>query len=200
VLEVLAWQRRRGEMPGLFASLLAARECDQLTETELTGLAASLFFDGHILAAAQIANAVLCLLLHPDQFGQVRADPALIRLAAEEVLRWSPSITLGMTRLARPPADQAASVAFGVVNRDTAVFNQPERFTVTRQPNRHLSFGCGRHHCLGAHLMRIELLVALHAVLSGLDRVQLAIAEHRLLWSASRTVRAVTRLPLHWTR
>lgn len=198
--EVLAWQRRRGEMPGLFASLLAARKRDQLTETELTGLAASLFFDGHILAAAQIANAMLCLLLHPDQLRQVRGDPALIRLATEDVLRWSPSITLGMTRLARPPADQAASVAFGVVNRDAAVFDRPERFTVTRQPNRHLSFGRGTHYCLGAHLMRIELLVVLHAVLNGLDRVQLAIAEHRLPWSASRIVRAATCLPLHWTR
>lgn len=200
VVEVLAHQRERGAAPGLFASLLAVREQGGLTETELTGLAASLFFDGHILASTQIANAMLCLLLHPDQLNQVRADPSLIPAAAEEVLRWSPSITLGMTRTTSIPVGQAAGVAFGLTNRDPAIFDEPDRFIVTRQPNRHLSFGRGVHHCLGAHLMRTELHVALNTVLRELPDVRLAVAERTLSWSASLTVRSLNSLPLHWTR
>lgn len=199
VLQVLARQRAQESAPGLFTGLLAAREHGELAESELTGLAASLFFDGHILAAAQIANAVLCLLLHPDQLNRIRADPTLIPAAAEEVLRWSPSITLGMTRLAATLDDHAVGVAFGLVNRDPAVFGQPERFTVIRQPNRHLSFGRGVHHCLGAHLMRIELRAVLNAVLQELPDIQLAVAADALPWSASLTVRSLSSLPLRWT-
>lgn len=162
----------------------------------MTGLASSLFFGGHLLAAAQIANAVLGLLCHPGQLRLVTGNLGGLGHAVEELLRWSPSITLGMPRLACTALDvgvrrvepgQAATVAFGLANRDHTVFGEPHRLDLNRSPNRHLSFGRGHHHCLGAHLMRLELHIALETLLHGLPGLALAVDEHQLTWSASHT-------------
>ena len=199
---------RRDPCVGLLAELIAAQARGVLTETELRGLAASLFFDGHVLAAAQITNGLLCLLTHRDQLQQLTADSVLMP-AIEEVLRFSPSITVGMTRIATQRSKQvgapaagcasAKAVAFGLVNRDPAMVDNAHRFDITRTPNRHLSFGRGPHHCLGAHLMRLELDVAFTTLLMGLPALDLAIDERRLIWSASRTIRSLHTLPLTWS-
>lgn len=120
VIEALNQVHREGG-DGVFTELLTAHECARLTRTELTGIVSSLFFDGHILAAVQIANAVLGLLRRPEQRQLVTEHPGVRGHAGEELLRWSPLITLGMPRLARVALEvggrrvapgQVASVAF----------------------------------------------------------------------------------------
>lgn len=198
VTHVLDRQRRSGDGDGLFPVLLQHHRDGELSDDEIVGLAASLFFDGHILASAQIAHAVLCLLLHPEQLRRIRIDPTLIPAAAEEVLRFSPAITLGMTRMPISVGATAASVAFGLVNRDPAVFRHPNIFSIDRRPNPHLSFGRGVHHCLGAALMRQELQVAIEALLCSLPRLSLAEPEHAIGWWASLAVRSLETLVLDW--
>jgi cytochrome P450 len=191
---------------GIFAELLAGPRQPRLSPTELTGLASSLFFDGHLLAAAQITNAVLSWLLHPAQLHVAIDDPGALTDATEELLRWCPSITLGMPRRAqapchfgdhRVPPGQIAALAVGLVNRDPAVFDEPHRLDVSRR-GRHLSFGLGTHHCLGAHLVRIALHTALQILSRTLPGLTLAVDEQQLEWSASHTIRRLHRLPLTW--
>jgi cytochrome P450 len=208
VTEVLDYLRR-DPREGLLGELIAAQKRGILTETELRGVAASLFFDGHVLAGAQIANGLLCLLTHRDQLRGLRADSAQLVPAVEEVLRFSPSITVGMTRIAAPQSHRcgapavcsapATAVAFGLVNRDPTIFGDAHRFDITRTPNRHLSFGRGIHHCLGACLMRLELDVAVTMLLNELPGLDLAVDERHLAWSASHTIRGLHTLPLTWS-
>ncbi len=193
---------------GLWGELLIAREQDQLTETELTGLASALLFDGHILAAAQIALATLWLVHYPDQALALATSPCELPRAVEELLRFSPSITLGMPRKARSDVDlaglavragQTATVCFGLTGRDRAAFGTPDRLDLTRGPNQHLSFGYGIHHCLGASIMRVQLRIVLEVLLRHLPHLEFAAADQQLAWSASHTIRSLTSLPLTWS-
>lgn len=206
VIDALEHMRCGGT--GLWGELLATRDRGALTETELTGLASSLLFDGHILAAAQIALTTLCLLRDRDQATVLTATPSRLAHAAEETLRFSPSITLGMPRKACTDIDlaglhvrssQTVTVAFGPVNRDPTAFDAPNRLDLTRTPNRHLSFGRGTHHCLGAHVMRLELQIALEVLLRQLPRLALTVDDKELGWTASHTIRSLQTLPLTWS-
>jgi cytochrome P450 len=207
VVESLGHMRCRGGT-GLWGELLATRDRGELTEAELTGLASSLLFDGHILAAAQIALAALCLLRHRDQATLLAVTPSRLAHAIEETLRFSPSITLGMPRKARinidldglrVPSGHAIAIAFGLTNRDPTVFHTPHRLDLTRAPNRHLSFGRGTHHCLGGHVMRLELRIALEVLIRYLPHLDLAVDNTQLGWTASHTVRSLRTLPLTWS-
>lgn len=192
---------------GIYAEFVAMTRRKELTEAELTGLASSLFFDGPLLASAQIANAVLGLLIYPQQRQLLARNPAHLSDAVEELLRWCPSITLGPPRVAWKSFDagdavikpgELATVAFGLVNRDGLQFTEPDRLDISRSPNYHLVFGRGIHHCLGAHVMRLELQVALSVLLLTLPDISLAEDETSLEWMASHSIRWLPRLPVMW--
>ncbi|MEU3764763.1 cytochrome P450 [Amycolatopsis keratiniphila] len=192
---------------GLMAELIEAHRSGALDETELTGLAASLFFDGHALAAAQIANAVFCLISRPGLLASLDADPALLDAAVEETLRYSPAVNFSMTRVATEevtiagtriePGDLMTAL-LPVVNRDEDVFTDPDRFAMDRN-GRHLSFGHGTHHCIGAHLARVEIQSALRALSRRAPELCLAVPEDSLEWTVSPTMRALSALPVRWT-
>jgi cytochrome P450 len=204
VVEMIADQRR--PPTGLLATLIAAhRDRHVLDEPDLTGIAASLFFDGHVLSAAQIANTVLVMLIR-GLFGPLRADPALLDDAIEESLRFCPSVNLSMTRAAtvdltlggaRIRAGDRVAAAIALADRDGTMFSAPERFLPGRTV-RHLAFGYGTHHCIGAHLARVQLRAALLAVLRRAPNLRLATPEHELAWFVSPTIRRLTELPVRW--
>ncbi|WP_157878756.1 cytochrome P450 [Streptomyces sp. CT34] len=184
--------------PGLLRDLLGVHRSGALEADELKGLAASLFFDGHILAANQLANALMCLFAHQHWMAGLIAEPALLDPTVEETLRFSPAITVGMTRV--DAAGVRTAVAFGPANRDSNVFQAPNRFDPTRTGPRHLSFGLGPHHCLGAALMRAELRVALTTLLTHLPGLRPAVEDRGLSWTSTGTVRGLIDLPLTWDR
>ncbi|MEU4448761.1 cytochrome P450 [Actinosynnema sp. NPDC050801] len=200
---------RGGLPPGLLADLVAAhRDAGLLTATELTGVAASLFFDGHALATAQIGNAALAVLTRPALHAELREDRGLLDGVIEESLRHSPSVTLSMARIAtsdldlggtRVKAGQRVVSAIPLANRDPEVFDSPHEFDPSRQANRrHLTFGRGAHHCVGAHLTRIVVRAALGALLDLPARPKLAVPEEELAWYASPTMRGLKALPVRW--
>lgn len=191
---------------GLMAELVAAHREGVLEENDLTGLAASLFFDGHALAAAQIANAVLCLVSRPGLLAALDTNPALVDAAVEEALRYSPSVNFSMTRVALEEVSLAGiriepgdlvTALLPIVNRDESVFADPDRFVADR-PGRHLSFGHGTHHCIGAHLARVEIQSALRALSRLAPALSLAVPESSLSWTVSPTMRALSALPVRW--
>ena len=193
---------------GIYAQLINLHQAGLVDARDLQGLASSLLFDGHILASSQIANIIATLLCYPADRAAI-GPRGLSPAAREEFLRWSPAITFGMPRRAVAattlgdivvPEGQTAVVAFGMVNRDPAVFDHPSIFDLGRHPNRHLAFGYGAHYCLGAHLARLQLDVAVEVLLSRLPEVRLAVDERDLAWSASHTIRKLSALPVTWNR
>ncbi|HEX6521299.1 MAG TPA: cytochrome P450 [Streptosporangiaceae bacterium] len=197
----------RGLRPaGLLGALIAAHhERHALDESALTGLAASLFFDGHMLSAAQIANTVL-MVLTSGLFGRLTSDPAALDELIEESFRYCPSVNLSMSRVAtadltlggiRLGAGDQVAAAIPLANRDGTVFATPERF-VPGRPTRHLTFGYGTHHCIGAHLTRVQVRAALLALLRRMPNLRLATSERELTWFVSPTMRSLSGLPVRW--
>jgi cytochrome P450 len=163
------------------ASLLA-QVTGPLTETEAISNAAVMMFGGIETTEGMITNALLHLLSSPAQLQLVLTDRDLVPAVIEESLRLEPAAAV-VDRYATSDArlDGAAiragdqvTVSIAGANRDPAIFDEPDRFDV-RRPNagRHLAFAYGPHFCVGAHLARLETLVAIETLLGRLPRLRL---------------------------
>ncbi len=112
-----------------------------------------------------IAHGLRVLCDHPDQWEMLGADPDAIEPAVEELIRWVTPLN-NMFRTAavdtevagtRISAGDRLALVYPAANRDPAVFDDPDRFDITRSPNHHVAFGHGTHFCLGANMARAEL-------------------------------------------
>ncbi|WP_055591143.1 cytochrome P450 [Streptacidiphilus griseoplanus] len=111
------------------------------------------------------AGGMLALLENPEQWQRLSEDPALLPGAVEEILRWTSTATHIMRTAVRPTEIRGRAIEAGDLvtfwlpsaNRDEEVFDEPDRFDIGRQPNRHLALGFGEHFCLGSMLARVEL-------------------------------------------
>ena len=197
----------RAQLPRAAAAAAeVARLFEPLVEgpdrTQAVATAILLFGAGFATTVHAIANGVLALIRHPAECARLRADPALLPSAVEEVLRFDPPsqrsqrfalepVELGGVRI---PRGAHVVPVLGSANRDPAVFSDPDRFDVARAPGAgHLTFGGGIHFCLGAWLARLEVRVALAALLRALP--ELALADERLEWREG-AARGVRRLVL----
>src|SRR5581483_3283679 len=151
--ELLA-ERRRAPGDDLLSGLVAAEDGGTvLSEGELLATCILLLVAGHETTVNLIGGGVLALLRHPDQWARFRGDPVLSRTAVEEMLRYvSPVQLTGRAFLedCEFGAGDFAMLLLGSANHDEAEFDEPERFDIGRNPNPHLGFGFGIHHCLGA--------------------------------------------------
>jgi cytochrome P450 len=162
VTEMGAYFREEFERPiGIIATLMASG----LTEDELINFCTLLLINGHETTKTLLVNAMLCLASQPK--------PADVRLAVEEVLRYLPP-TGGTDRFVTQPTmlggqelhpGQRVVAMITTANRDPEVFADPHTFDPNRTTNPHLSFGHGIHFCMGAHLARMEVRIALSALL-----------------------------------
>jgi cytochrome P450 len=126
-------------------------------------------------------NLLFALLTHPDQLDAVARDADLRTAAIEEGLRWETPIVLVARRTTHDvrlggidiPANRGLNVFLGSANRDDRRYPEPDRFDVHRSPVPHASFGGGPHVCLGMHLARMEMRVALDAVVERLPGLRL---------------------------
>ena len=166
-------------------SRLVGAEVDgeRLSETDLDNFFSILVVAGNETTRIAIAQGVLAFCRYPDQWDRLRADPGLLETATDEVIRWScPTHFMRRTAAADTELGGAAIRAGDKVvlwyvsgNRDEAEFERPDAFDVGRSPNRHLSFGRGGPHlCLGVHLARLEVKVALAALARRVGRFELA--------------------------
>ena len=170
---------RRRERPAddLLTQLIRVRDedGDRLGEAELVSLVWLLVLAGQT-PANLVANAVHALLTHPDQLAALRADPARMPDAVEELARWCGPFLLAVPRYAREDLDlhgvrlragDRVSVSLAAANRDPRAFPVPDRLDVTRPAHAegHLAFSHGPHFCLGASLARVQIRVALAALL-----------------------------------
>ena len=178
--------RDRLRAPGddLLSTLLRAEvDGDRLSEVDLDNFFSILVVAGNETTRIAIAQGILAFCEHPEQWDRLRADPALLGPAADEVLRWTcPTHFMRRTAMRDTELGGAAIRAGDKVvlwyvsgNRDEAEFADPDVFDVGRAPNRHLSFGRGGPHlCLGVHLARLEVRVVLGALARRVERFELA--------------------------
>jgi cytochrome P450 len=148
-----------------------------------------------------LGGGLLALIEHRAAFDRLKAEPALLRPAVEEMLRWtSPGRLLVRTatenvaignKLISP--GESVALFFASANRDETVFEAADSFRIDRQPNPHLAFGLGHHFCLGAHLARMELRALFAALLPRLRRVSLAGPVRR---ARSAVISGVSSLPV----
>jgi len=161
----LAGRRRAEPADDLITHLLGCEvDGHTMTDVELGGFFVQLVTAGNDTTRTMLSSGLAALLEHPDQLAIVRGDRASIPGAVEEILRWANPLhyfrrtTTAATELAGRSiaAGDKVAMMYTSANRDDAVFSDPHRFDVRRDPNPHLSFGTGEHFCLGVHLARLE--------------------------------------------
>ena len=165
--------RRRAPAGDLVSELLHG-DGGALDADEVTSFIRLLLVAGNETTTNLIGNAVLALLRHPEQRARLRAEPALVPAALEEVLRHDGPVQIVLRRAAAAtaiagvdiPAGATVFAVLGAANRDGAAFADPDRFDVARAPAAQLAFGAGVHYCLGAALARRTAAVALELLLA----------------------------------
>jgi cytochrome P450 len=152
---------------------------ERLTHGELVQNCIFLLNAGHETTTNLIGNGIAALLRFPGEMARLRSQPALIRTAVEEFLRYESSNQLGNRRVAEDaevggvpmPAGTLITLCIGAANRDPAEFTDPDRLDIAREPNRHLAFAGGPHICLGNSLARMEASVAIARLLERFPRL-----------------------------
>jgi cytochrome P450 len=203
---LLAEDKRRRPGDDVMSILLAQVDDDggQVSVAEFENLFWLFAVAGNETLRNGLPGACIALLEHPGAQHELRAGPALMPAAAEEMLRWwTPVMTFRRTATSdcvlggqRIGAGDKVVVSFISANRDEAVFAGPGRFDIRRRPNPHLVFGHGPHFCLGAHLARIQMRALFDEVLARTS--SLTYAGHPS-YLRSNFQRGVKRLPIAWT-
>ena len=202
----LVAEKRRRPADDLISKLVAIEEeGDRLGERELLSMITLLIFAGHETTSNLIGTGTLVLLDHPDQLARLVADPAIVSVAVEELLRYNgPATTVG-PRFAREDVELAGQrirkgdlvvVALLSANHDETRFTEPEELDVARALNRHIGFGQGIHICLGAPLARLEGDVAFSTLLRRMPGLRLAVPRDGITWHATLNSRSLTALPV----
>ncbi|MFI5507480.1 cytochrome P450 [Mycobacterium sp. NPDC051804] len=174
---------RRAEPTEDLASAIANATIDgePLNDIETVSYYAIVAAAGHDTTSAVISGGMQALIDHPDQRERLRANMDLMPLATEEMIRWVTPVKEFMrtaqedTEVRGVPISAGESVLLSYVssNRDEDVFDEPFRFDVGREPNKHNAFGYGVHFCLGAALARMEVNSFFSELIPRLDEVEL---------------------------
>lgn len=174
----------RAKVPtGDLVSVLAAAEIDgrKLNLDEIILNCDNLLVGGTENTRIATSGGMLAFLQHPGQWKALSAEPALLRSAVEEVLRWTSTATHIMRTATRPVTLRGRRIEAGErvtlwnpsANRDESVFDDPDRFSVYRKLNRHLALGTGEHFCLGGTLGRAELRLVYEELMRNTERIEL---------------------------
>jgi cytochrome P450 PksS len=205
-LRKLIAARRAVPQADLVSALVEAEEAgDRLSGDELLAMVFLLLIAGHETTVNLIGNGTLALLENPDQMERLRQDPALIRSAVEELLRYASPLETATERYAREdvtiegvtiPRGGMVFAALASANRDERQFRSPDLLDLAREPNRHLAFGLGVHYCLGAPLARLEGQIAINTLLRRAPGLRLAVAPGALRWRKGLVLRGLAELPV----
>lgn len=194
--------RRRQPGDDLLSALAAVDvEGDRITPREVVGLAQLLLVAGHETTVNLIGNGTLALLRNPEQLALLRRSPELVGPAVDEFLRFDGPVqitqrvvTQDMTVVGCPvKRGDEIMLVLGAANRDSAAFPDPHKFDVTRDARRHVGFGGGIHHCLGAALARMEGQIAFATLLDRFPHLELAGTPER---RPTFTLRGLETLPV----
>ncbi|KOG87980.1 cytochrome P450 [Streptomyces varsoviensis] len=186
--------------------LLSDLTAADLTDEELTGIGSLLLVAGLDTTANMIAHGTFALLSNPDQLAALRADPDLADQAVEELMRYltiaDPGVRAALEdveldgQLIR--AGECVTLSLQAANRDPSRFPDPDTLDLRRKATGHLGFGHGIHQCLGQQLARVEMRVAIPALLARFPSLRLAVAPEDVPMRAATNIYGVERLPVTW--
>lgn len=181
-LEPIVAARRAQPADDLISDIVHADlDGRRLGDDEIYGFLRLLLTAGTESTHLELGNILLALLSEPDRLAAVAADRSLVPAVVDEAIRWDVSNTM-VSRVATRdavlagfpiPAGAGVRVLTASANRDESRFERAEQFDPSRSKGRHLGFGTGQHQCLGMHVARIELGVALNAILDRLVNLRL---------------------------
>jgi cytochrome P450 len=201
----LATARRTDPGDDVLSRLVVERELTgELDHEDVKSTGLLLLVAGHETTANMIALSVAALLRHPDQLELLRADPAAITDAVEELLRFLSVVHTGVPRVALEDVEIAGvTIARGegviasipAANWDPSQFESPHELDLRRDARRHVAFGHGIHQCLGQPLARLELDIALTTLLARLPDLRAAEGEE---FAPEKAVYGMHRLPVRW--
>jgi cytochrome P450 len=181
LLPVIA-DRRAAPRDDVISKLVTGRVDGQgLTDEEAVSFLRLLVPAGAETTMRLIGNMLVALLTDRERWERVRADRSLVGWAIEETLRWETSVLMVSREATRPvelhgveiPERGLVSVIVASANRDERHYERPDEWDLDRRMDDHLSFGFGRHHCLGYHLARLEARVALETLLDRFPAMRL---------------------------
>jgi cytochrome P450 len=208
MLEALVDGKQAEPGSDLVSGLITARDGDEhLSTQELLSTIFQLIVAGHDTTASLIGNSVVALLEHPEQLDQLRADPAKLAVAVEELLRYDAPVPHSTFRYAVAPMDiggvtipagAQVIISLAAACRDRGRFADPDELDISRAESRHLAFGHGIHHCLGAPLARMEGQLALGSLLRRFPELRLAGPHDQLHWGHGDglVLRGLSELPV----
>ncbi|TDP91862.1 cytochrome P450 [Labedaea rhizosphaerae] len=203
---------------GVIAELVAAKRSaptddllsglteSDLADPELVNIGFTLLGAGLDTTTNQLALGVFALLEHPDQLAALRADPGLADRAVEELLRYLSiipftvrtalaDVELGGERIA---AGESVTISVPAANRDPEHFTDPDTLDLHRKTSGHVAFGHGIHQCLGQQLARVQLQVALPALLARFPTLRLAVPAEDIAVRSDMLIYGVHELPVAW--
>jgi cytochrome P450 len=165
------------------ATLLASAQREEtLSPEEAVAVCVFMFYSGIITTAGLLANSILNLLDFPDQREAIRRGEEPMTAVVEELLRYDAPIQSLRRVMLEPvtihrkeiPAGSSVLLLWGAANRDPRRWDDPDTLDITRSTQRHLAFGEGIHHCLGAPLARLEGVIVFEEMLVSMPRYELA--------------------------
>jgi len=199
--------KRRDPGEDLITRMTRVHDLDptQLSEDELVANGILFLNAGHEAVVNVLGNGMRALLAHEEQLDRVRGDAGLVPTAVEEMMRYDTPLQFFERFVTEPmrfeaddgtvhdwPAGTKLALYYASANRDPAIFSDPGRFDVGRDPNPHLAFGLGIHYCIGAPLARLELRHAVGALLARFP--SLRIAQDELTYVPKNVFRYLTEL------
>ncbi|MEV4443267.1 cytochrome P450 [Streptomyces sp. NPDC049577] len=183
-------------------------DAGRLTEAELLVTAHGLFIAGYETTGNALGKGMYALFRNPAQLAALHADPSLVPGAVEEMLRYAPldsgygipryalrDVELGDTVI---PAGATVVVPHFAANRDPGQFPDADRFSVTREPNAHLTLGHGRYFCIGAPLARLEMRLAVGRLLERFPGLRLAVPPEEIRAHQNLITEGPVSLPVTW--
>lgn len=198
--------KRRDPQEDLLSALVQTADgAETLTDSELASMIFLLMFAGHETTTHSIAQGMMALFAAPDSLDALRADPALLKPAVEEILRFDTSVPIPRPRVAlvdceiagvRIGCGDVVVPGIGSANRDEDRYDHADRLDIGRVDNRHLTFGRGIHTCLGAPLGRVEVQIAIATLLRRMPDLRMAVEPDELQWRSGGRRRGVIALPL----
>jgi len=163
---------------------------------------------GHETTVNLIANGMLDLLQHPDQFQLLKDQPDLMPNAIEEMLRYNGPVDATLNRWAGEDMEwhDGRTIKEGDVliplllaaDRDPDIFENPNTFDITRDTNPHIAFGHGIHFCLGAPLARLEGTIAISQLMARFPNLSLNIAPSKVQRGMSIILHNISALPMNY--
>jgi cytochrome P450 len=208
ILRELVEGKERAPGDDLVSALISARDGDErLDSQELMSTIFQLMVAGHDTTASLIGNSLVALFRNPAQMAKLREESRRLPAALEEFLRFDAPVPHSTFRYAiepvtlagrQIPAGAQVIICMAAANRDADRFASPESLDLDREVTRHLAFGHGVHHCLGAPLARMEGQIALGSLLARFPELSLAVSIEDLHWDHGDglVLRGLSELPV----